>query len=73
MTLAAGNLGHLGGGSLDIVVGVLLVVLIAEREVLRASGSPRLQARMRVTGIAIPALVIAFVVIVGARLAALTA
>lgn len=73
MTLAAGNLGHLGGGSVDIVVGVLLVVLIAEREVLRASGSPRLQARMRVTGIAIPALVIAFVVIVGARLAALTA
>jgi len=73
VTLAAGNLGHLGGGSVDIVVGVLLVVLIAEREVLRASGSPRLQARMRVTGIAIPALVIAFVVIVGARLAALTA
>lgn len=73
MTLAVGNLGHLGGGSVDIVVGVLLVVLIAEREVLRASGSPRLQARMRVTGIAIPALVIAFVVIVGARLAALTA
>lgn len=72
MTLAAGNLGHLGGGSVDIVVGVLLVALLAEREVLRASGSPRLGARMRVTGIAIPALVVAFVVIVGARLAALT-
>jgi len=65
--------GSLGGGSIDIVVGALLVVLLAQREILRASGSPRLQARMRTTGMAIPALTIAFVVIVAARLATLVA
>ncbi|MFN8173586.1 MAG: hypothetical protein U0T02_00805 [Solirubrobacteraceae bacterium] len=70
MILAVGSL---GGGSIDIVVGALLVVLLAQREILRASGSPRLQARMRTTGMAIPALTIAFVVIVAARLATLVA
>ncbi len=70
MTLAVGSL---GGGDVDIVVGALLALLLVQREVLRASSSPRLQSRMRTIGVAVPPLLIAFAVIAAARLAHLTA
>lgn len=70
MILAVGSL---GGGTVDVVIGALLVVLIAQREIMRASGSPRLQARMPTIGVAVPALLIAFAVIAAARLASLVA
>ncbi len=55
--------------SVGLVVVLLLVVLLVQKEVVRASGTARSRAWMRALDIAIVPLLMAFALIIGERIA----